>query len=158
MYFWRRRAFMKKNRHFIMFIIMLIMMTMMATLATRQFPQTALVEVLIPYPETLETTNTFKIQNITDERLMFTKRYEVWQLFFGESEDIKVYEVKLDDIFYVGSGEFYLFSYDLGENAPEFVLAELPPGMYSLAKIYTFSDSEREHAVEIRGHMFIVLP
>ena len=149
---------MKKNRHFIMFIIMLIMMTMMATLATRQFPQTALVEVLVPYPETSETTNTFKIQNITDERLTFTKIYEVWLLFYGEAEEIKVYEIKLDEIFYVDSGEFYIFLYDFGANAPEFILAELPPGMYSLAKIYIFTDSEREHVINISGHTFIVLP
>ena len=149
---------MKKNRHFIMFIIMLIMMTMMATLATRQFPQTALVEVLVPYPENLMTTNTFRIRNITDARLMFTKRYEVWQQTNDETEYMLVYEVMLDEIFFVESGEFYLFSYDFGENTPDFVRVLLVPGMYGLTKIYTFTDTEREHAVSISGHMFIVRP
>ena len=149
---------MKKNRHFIMFIIMLIMMTMMATLATRQFPHTALVEVLVPYPETAETANTFKIQNISDGRLTFTKRYEVWQRHEGESEDELVYETELDDIFYVDSGELYVFSYDFADDIPEFVSIELAPGMYGFIKIYTFSDSEREHVISIGGHVFIVWP
>ena len=149
---------MKKNRHFIMFIIMLIMMTMMATLATRQFPQTALVEVFLEHPGTIESSTSFRIQNITDERLTFTKSYEVWLLTYGEAEDVLVYEATLDEIFYVDSGEFYVFAYDFGESVPGFVQVELAPGMYSLTKIYTFYSTEREHAVSVSGHMFIVRP
>ena len=149
---------MKKNRNFIMFIIMLIMMTMMASLATRQFPQTALVEIFFEYENYVPIPNKFSIKNITDERVTFTKRYEVWQLTYGEDENVLVYETTLDEIFFVDSGEFYAFTYDFSENAPEFVQAELSPGMYSLTKIYSFYGTEREHAISISGHVFIVRP
>ena len=149
---------MKKNRHFVMFVIMLIMMTMMATLATRQFPHTSLVELFFEYENYEPVPNRFSIQNITENRLTFTKRYEVWQLYNGEDESVLVYETKLDEIFYIDSGEFYFFSYDFRENPPEFVQVDLAPGMYSLAKIYNFYGAEREHTISIHGHLFIVRP
>ena len=149
---------MKKNRQFVMFVIMLIMMTMMATLATRQFPQTTLVEFFLEYESNEPIPNRFSVQNITDDRLTFTKRYEVWQLHYGEDEAILVYETKLDEIFYVDSGEFYVFSYDFSANAPKFIHAELAPGIYSLTKFYTFYGQEREHVISVGGHMFIIRP
>ena len=149
---------MKKNRHFVMFIIMLIMMTMMATLATRQFPQTSLVEVFFEYVDSTPIPNRFSIQNITDERIEFTKKYEVWQLHYGEDEDVLVYETVLDEVFYINGGEFYFFYYDFSESSPDFVQAELTPGVYSLTKIYTFYGTERENTISIVGHMFIVRP
>ena len=149
---------MKKNRHFIMFIIMLIMMTMMATLATRQFPQTALVELYFEYEDNVPIPDRFSVQNITDENLAFTKRYEVWQITYGEDENVLIYEITLDETFNISSGEFYYFTYDFSENAPWFIQTELAPGVYSLTKIYVFHDSEREHAISIGGHVFIVRP
>ena len=143
---------MKKNRNFIMFIVMLIMMTMMATLATRQLPQTPLVEVHFEYEDSEQVPNRFRVRNLTDERLTFTKQYEVWL------EDVLVQEVKLEEIFHINSGGVYQFSYDFEDGPPEFVSTELPPGIFSLTKIYSFSDTEREHAISISGHMFVVMP
>ena len=149
---------MKKNRHFIMFIIMLMMMTMMATLASRQFPQTSLVELFFEYEGNEPIPDRFSIQNITEDRLAFTKRYEVRRIHNGDDESALVYETKLDGIFYIDSGEFYYFSYDFSENPPKFIQADLAPGIYSLAKIYTFYGTEREHVISIHGHLFIVRP
>ena len=149
---------MKKNRNFIMFVIMLIMMTMLASLATRQFPQTHLVEVLFEYENNEPIPNRFSVKNIADERLAFTKTYEVWQLHYGENENVLVYRTEIDEIFFIEAFEFYLFSYDFSENTPEFISTELAPDMYSLTKIYTFYGAQTEHAISISGHVFIVRP
>ena len=148
---------MKKNRNFIMFVIMLMMMTMMATLATRQFPQTALVELHFEYVENVPIPNRFEVRNITDERLWFTKRYEVYKPI-DEDVSVLIYETMLDEVFFIEPGGFYTFSYDFSENAPEFIEAELAPGVYRLAKIYIFHGSEQEHVISIQGHVFIIWP
>ena len=146
---------MKKNRHFIMFVIMLIMMTMMATLATRQFPQTALVEVFFEFGNNFYGTNSFLVQNITDGRLEFTKRYELWQVDADdEDRGVLVHAVDIGQVFYIEGEQQQIFSYDLSESLPEFMQVELEPGMYDFAIIYTFSNSERTHAITIQGKKY----
>ena len=150
---------MRKNRHFVMFIFMLIMMTMMATLVSRQFPQTALVEVFLDYDNNMPGPNSFLIQNITDGRLEFTKRYEVRQVSASDdSEGVLVHSVEIGEIFFIDSGERQVFTYDLSGNVPEFMQVALAPGMYVFAIIYTFSDAERTHSISIHGHEFVVGP
>ena len=148
---------MKKNRHFIMFVIMLIMMTMMATLASRQFHQAALVEVFIDPENGVNGQNSFLIHNITNSRLEFIKKYELWRLdVYGENEGVLIYAKELEEVFFIDSDEKLVFTYDFYENLPWFLQVDLEPGMYGLVMIYIFTDSERIHVISIQGHEFVI--
>ena len=144
----------RRNRNFLLFVVMLAMMIMMATLASRQF-QRNMVEVVIDYENSGEGKSAFTVYNLADGGVWFTKRYELLRILPGGGSAVVDY-ADVDGVFYISEGGAHSFLYEIREMVPRLFSAELAPGVYSITKLYTFTDGSRELVVSIHGDMFFV--
>ena len=167
---------MKKHRQIIMFIFMLAMMVMMANLATRNLERPALVEVLSPGEEnwllardegrllvfTEEVHGVplfyFAIRNISDEQLLYTKRYELWKISGDYLENMLFATIESTEDYLLLANETVIFVYGGQGGMPMDFDIDLEPGRYVMAKIFMFRGLESgiSHGINIAGREFTV--
>lgn len=163
---------MKKHRHIIMFMFMLALMVMMATFATRNLERPALVEVVFPGEDgwlraredgavlvfTEEPHGVplfqFAIKNISDDELIYAKRYELWRILGDYEENVLFASIDGEETYLLSANETVIFVYGGGGNVPKDFGFELEQGTYVLAKIFTFHGGGLSHVINIAGHEF----